>query len=37
MNQRRNPMLILAASVAALGVGIAACVIALMLLVHTVG
>jgi hypothetical protein len=37
MNPRRNPLLTLTASVAALAVGIGACVIALLLLVHTLG
>jgi hypothetical protein len=37
MNLRRNPLVILTASVAALGAGIAACVVVIVLLVHTVG
>jgi hypothetical protein len=37
MNLRRNPTLILTASIAALAAGIGACVVAILLLVHTVG
>jgi hypothetical protein len=36
-NVRSNQLVILSAAVAALAVGIGACVVALLLLVHTIG
>jgi len=37
MNLREKPLLVLGAAVAALAAGIGACVVAIVLLVHTVG
>lgn len=37
MSRGRNPLVVLGAAVVALSAGVAACVLAIMLVVHTIG